>query len=222
VKPLSGFTPGLRSVSSWVPNVPCPLFHHVSSTLIIFIAHLLYHATSHTPSPMQTMHHPLVPPPILTNHTPPITSFYWPLDFHWKLGPQPYTFLNSLGHAHVGAFPLSILQPFQFPMIKPPNLPPFHHHFHLTSTYTRRNVIHFDYIFVSKALCMYFLNVFASQLSPYQFEVTIKGGCEVVVHGIQTTLDAHCDSMVLQVDIVNTFNTLSRIAIFHELRTTKG
>jgi len=36
--------------------------------------------------PMQTMHHPPVPPPILTNHTPPTTSLYWPPNLHWNVG----------------------------------------------------------------------------------------------------------------------------------------
>ncbi|CAK9251550.1 unnamed protein product [Sphagnum jensenii] len=59
-----------------------------SSLNLIIIAHLLYHATSHTPFPMQTMHHPLVPPPILTNPTPPTTSPYRPQDLHQNITSQ--------------------------------------------------------------------------------------------------------------------------------------
>jgi hypothetical protein len=62
-----------------------------------------------TASPMQTMHFPLVPFPILTNHTTPISSPYWPLALHVNVGPRPYTFPNPLDHAHVGPFPISIL-----------------------------------------------------------------------------------------------------------------
>jgi hypothetical protein len=58
---------------------------------------------------MQTMNHPLVPPPILTSHTPLIGSPYFPLAFHVNVGPQPYIFPNPLDHAQVGHFPLSTL-----------------------------------------------------------------------------------------------------------------
>jgi hypothetical protein len=59
---------------------------------------------------MQTMHLPLIPPPILTNHTPPTSSFNLPLAFWVNVGPQPYIFPNPLHHGHVRPFPLSILQ----------------------------------------------------------------------------------------------------------------
>jgi hypothetical protein len=62
-----------------------------------------------TPSPMQIMHLPLVPPCILTNHTPPTNSPYRPLAFRMNARPQPYTFPNPLDHAHVGPFPPSTL-----------------------------------------------------------------------------------------------------------------
>jgi hypothetical protein len=39
-------------------------------------------------------------------------------------------------------------------------------------------------------------------------------GCEAVVHGIWATLDAHLNWVVLEVDIVNDFNTIKRKAIF--------
>jgi len=62
-----------------------------------------------TSSPMQTMHFPLIPPPILTNHTPPISSLYQPPTLCVNVKPQPYTFPNPLDHAHVRPFPLSTL-----------------------------------------------------------------------------------------------------------------
>jgi hypothetical protein len=83
-----------------------------------------------TPSPMQTTHFSLVPLPILTNHTTPISSLYWPLAFHVNVGPQPYTFPNPLDHAHVGPFPISILPTLQSHMIRPPTYP------HILDTFT--------------------------------------------------------------------------------------
>jgi hypothetical protein len=56
--------------------------------------------------------------------------------------------------------------------------------------------------------------VFVFHLSPYQFEVVVGGGYEVVLHGIWATLDAHFDWVVLHVDIVNAFNTISCKTIF--------
>jgi hypothetical protein len=34
---------------------------------------------------------------------------------------------------------------------------------------------------------------FFFQLLPHQFGVVVKGGCEVLVHGIQAVLDVHLD-----------------------------
>jgi hypothetical protein len=78
------------------------------------------------------MHLPLVPPPILTNQTPPVSSFYQPLTLCVNVRPQPYTFPNPLNYAHVGPFPPSTL-----PIVahdQTPNLSSFFQHvcnFHL-------------------------------------------------------------------------------------------
>jgi hypothetical protein len=58
---------------------------------------------------MQTTHFPVVPLPILTNHTPPISSPYRPLAFCVNVKPQPYIFPNPFDHAHLGPFPPSTL-----------------------------------------------------------------------------------------------------------------
>ncbi|KAL2621414.1 hypothetical protein R1flu_001619 [Riccia fluitans] len=42
------------------------------------------------------------------------------------------------------------------------------------------------------------------------------------MHGLRATLDLHPDWVVLQLDIRNAFNTVSREAIFHELRSAPG
>jgi len=44
---------------------------------------------------------------------------------------------------------------------------------------------------VSKALCFQFHDTFSTHLFPHQFGIAIKGRCEKMVHGIQTTLNAH-------------------------------
>jgi hypothetical protein len=50
--------------------------------------------------------------------------------------------------------------------------------------------------------------------------VAVRRGCEVVVHGINATLDAHIDWVVFQVDIANDFNIILRI--FQEFRAMRG
>jgi hypothetical protein len=43
------------------------------------------------------------------------------------------------------------------------------------------------------------------------------GKCKIVVHGVKAMLDLHSEWVVLQVDVQNTFNSVSQIAIFQEL-----
>jgi hypothetical protein len=69
---------------------------------------------------------------------------------------------------------------------------------------------------------MQFCDVFTFHLSPYQFWVVVKRGCEVMVHGIRITLYAHFDWVVLQVDIANASNTCLCKVIFQELWATWG
>ncbi len=49
------------------------------------------------------------------------------------------------------------------------------------------------YRFTSRALCLQFCEAFVTHFSPHQFGVTIRGGCEVVIHDIRCTLDFHLD-----------------------------
>ncbi len=69
---------------------------------------------------------------------------------------------------------------------------------------------------------MHFCNVFSSHMLSHQFGMEIKDGCEAMVHGIRSALDLHPDWVVLQVDVMNTFNTTSCKAIFQKLGATKG
>ncbi len=79
---------------------------------------------SSTSFPTQTTNQPLVTPPILINHTPPISSLYQPLTLHVNVGSQFYIFPNPFDHAQLEHFsPLTLLA-----MIIPPNLPPFLQH----------------------------------------------------------------------------------------------
>ncbi len=64
------------------------------------------------------------------------------------------------------------------------------------------------YQIMNRALCLQFCDVFVSHLSPYHFGVAVRKGCEAMIHNIQATLDAHLDWVVLQVNIINTFNTI--------------
>ncbi len=46
---------------------------------------------------------------------------------------------------------------------------------------------------MNRALCLQFCDVFVSHLSPYNFGVAVKRGCEAMIHNICATLDAHFD-----------------------------
>jgi hypothetical protein len=69
---------------------------------------------------------------------------------------------------------------------------------------------------VNKVLCLQFCDVFVFHLSPYQFGVAVRRGCEVMIHNIHATLDAHLDWVVFQVDIINVFHTILHKTIFLE------
>jgi hypothetical protein len=65
---------------------------------------------------------------------------------------------------------------------------------------------------------MQFCDVFISHLSPFQFGVVVKKGCEVVVHGIRINFDGHTNWVVLQINLTNAFNTISHKVIFQKFR----
>jgi hypothetical protein len=56
--------------------------------------------------------------------------------------------------------------------------------------------------------------VFSLHFLPHQFGVVVKGEREDVVHGIQTILDIHPNWVVLHVDIMNAFHSISCATIF--------
>ncbi len=69
------------------------------------------------------------------------------------------------------------------------------------------------YQLTSHVLCIQFHEAFATHFSPHQFGITTKGGCETIIHGIKCTLDLHPNWVVLQLDVANTFNLVSRRVI---------
>jgi hypothetical protein len=75
--------------------------------------------------PCKITNHPLVTPPILTNHTPPISSPYQPQILHVNVGSQLYTFPNPLNHAQLKHFPPPILLVLTIGHNHTPHLPPF-------------------------------------------------------------------------------------------------
>jgi len=75
-----------------------------------------------TPFLMQTANHPLIPPPILTNHTPLSSSHYQLPTLHVNVGPQPYTFPNLFDHAQ-GPFPPFTLSTLTVTHDQTPNIP---------------------------------------------------------------------------------------------------
>jgi hypothetical protein len=75
---------------------------------------------------------------------------------------------------------------------------------------------------VNKALCFQLWDAFFFHLLLYQFGVAIRGICEVVVHNNQVALNVHLDWVVVQVDMVNIFNSISHNVIFQKLRVARG
>ena len=78
------------------------------------------------------------------------------------------------------------------------------------------------YRLVSQTLCAQLRSHFENLLSPHQYGVGVRGGCEMVVHGLRAVLDLHPDWIVFQVDIANAFNSVERSFIFFELRAAGG
>ncbi|KAL2609230.1 hypothetical protein R1flu_027803 [Riccia fluitans] len=78
------------------------------------------------------------------------------------------------------------------------------------------------YRLVARSLSLQFRATFSYHFEPWQFGVATHGGCETIVHGLQATLDLHPDWVVLQLDIWNAFNIVSREAIFCEFWSAPG
>ncbi len=69
----------------------------------------------------------------------------------------------------------------------------------------------------ARILAIQFKNTFTKHFNFHHFGVMTCGGCEIMVHDIQMMLDLHLDWVVLQVDVYNTFNSMSQSTIFQKL-----
>jgi hypothetical protein len=78
------------------------------------------------------------------------------------------------------------------------------------------------YRLISRALCLQFHETFTTHFPPHQFGVVIKGGYETIFHNIKCNLDLHLDWVVLELDLRNAFNSMSKKVIFKELYATSG
>ncbi|KAL2629177.1 hypothetical protein R1flu_013863 [Riccia fluitans] len=78
------------------------------------------------------------------------------------------------------------------------------------------------YRLVASSMGFQFREAVADHFSPLQFGMATRGGYETIIHGLWATLDLHPDWDIFQVDIKNAFNTVSREALFRELRAATG
>jgi hypothetical protein len=65
------------------------------------------------------------------------------------------------------------------------------------------------YRLIVRTLAIQFRDILAKHFNLHQFGVMIHGGCGTMVHDIRTMLNLHPDWVVLQVDVHNTFNSMS-------------
>jgi hypothetical protein len=65
------------------------------------------------------------------------------------------------------------------------------------------------YHLIVHTLAIQFKDTLVKHFSLHQFGVATCGKCETMVHGIQTMLNLHPNSVVLQVDVCNAFNSMS-------------
>ncbi len=81
---------------SWAQNISFPLIHHVSSNLIVHINPFSFHTSPQSHSTPRILCKPCTtyqpPNSILTNHTPPTKSHYWPPTLNVNVEFQPNTF----------------------------------------------------------------------------------------------------------------------------------
>ncbi|KAL2614144.1 hypothetical protein R1flu_025836 [Riccia fluitans] len=66
------------------------------------------------------------------------------------------------------------------------------------------------YLLVARTLGFQCREALVDHFSHLQFDVATCGGCETIIHGLRATLDLHPNWIVLQVDIQNAFNIVSR------------
>ena len=77
------------------------------------------------------------------------------------------------------------------------------------------------YWLVSRAICLQIRETLSSYFQ-WQFGFAFRGECEVANLGVRLLLESTPSGGVIQVDVKNAFNTISRRAIFEELRNVGG
>ena len=77
------------------------------------------------------------------------------------------------------------------------------------------------YRLVSRAICLQIRGALSSHFQ-WQFGFAFPGGCEVANLGVRLLLESTPTLGVIQVDVMNAFNTINRTAIFEELRDAGG
>jgi hypothetical protein len=65
-------------------------------------------------------------------------------------------------------------------------------------------------------------DTFLEHFNLHQFGVTTCGRCEIMVHGVRMMLNLHPNWVVLEVDVHNSFNSMSLSTIFQELWFSLG
>jgi hypothetical protein len=78
------------------------------------------------------------------------------------------------------------------------------------------------YQLTSCTLCFQFREAFATHFSPHQFGVVTKDDCEAIMHDIRYSLNFHLDWVILELDVINTFNLMSKGVIFQKFHGMGG
>jgi hypothetical protein len=78
------------------------------------------------------------------------------------------------------------------------------------------------YLDTSHTLCHQICDVFVTHFSPHQFGLATKGGYETIIHDTKCTLDLHLNWVVLQLNMVNVFNSMLKRVIFQNFMQQVG
>ena len=73
-----------------------------------------------------------------------------------------------------------------------------------------------------KALCLQLRQALQDRLKPHQLGVATPAGCETTVLALRALREIKPEWGILQIDVANAFNTVSRSAIFEDLREAGG
>ena len=74
------------------------------------------------------------------------------------------------------------------------------------------------YRVVARAISIEYRDLLSAFFLPDQYAVVTRAGCETVAWGAKVFTEVHDNSAILQLDVSNAFNTISRTAICEGLR----